>query len=157
MDFSLSSSAFLHNQKIPLRYARDGEDVSPPLAWSGVPEGTAELALICDDPDAPMATPFVHWVLYGLSPDVAGLAEGVPNQGELTDPVRARQGQNSWGKTGYGGPAPPHGHGVHHYHFTLYALSRRLELAPGLTKEKLLAAMDGAVLAKTRLTGLYER
>lgn len=157
MAFNLSSSAFANNEKIPLRYSGDGEDLSPPLAWSGAPEGTAELALIVDDPDAPTAKPFVHWVLYGLSPSVTSLPEGIEPNGDVTEPVKARQGENSWGKNGYGGPAPPRGHGVHHYHFTLYALDKRLNLPSGASKEKLLKALEGSVLAQATLTGLYER
>lgn len=157
MNFKLSSTAFTNDEKIPRRYSRDGEDISPPLAWEGIPEGSAELALICDDPDAPTPKPFVHWVIYGLSPDLKSLPEAIPTEKELAEPIRARQGENSWGKAGYGGPAPPRGHGIHHYHFTLYALKNRLDLPPGVDKDKLLKAMNGAVLAKTTLTGLYER
>lgn len=157
MTFTISSAAFANDEKIPLRYSRDGEDVSPPLLWDGLPEGTAELALICDDPDAPTPEPFVHWVIYGMSPDLKGLPEGVPADPELATPARARQGENSWGKTGYGGPAPPRRHGVHHYHFTLYALSKRLNLPPGVDKARLLTAMTGAILAQITLIGAYER
>jgi Raf kinase inhibitor-like YbhB/YbcL family protein len=157
MSMMISSSAFANNEKIPLRYAREGEDLSPPLVWDDLPAGTAELALDCDDPDAPTADPFVHWVIYGLSPDLKGLPEAIPVEGEVREPVRARQGENSWGRIGYDGPAPPRGKGLHHYHFTLYALGRRLELPPGLDKGRLLKAMEGAVLGKTTVTGLYER
>jgi len=157
MSLTLSGSAFGHDEPIPLRYSGDGEDISPPLSWSGVPEGTAELALICDDPDAPTPQPWVHWVIYGMSPTLTGLPEGVPKQRELTKPIAAMQGVNSWPKIGYGGPAPPHGHGVHHYHFTLYCLSQPLGLKPGADKPELLAAMKGLILAQTRLTGTYER
>jgi hypothetical protein len=157
MSFRISSPAFAGNEKIPLRYSGDGEDISPPLVWGNVPKGTAELALICDDPDAPTAQPFVHWVIYGLSPELKGLPEAVPTQAELTEPVKARQGENSWGNTGYGGPAPPRHRGVHHYRFTLYALSKRLDLPAGADKERLLKAAEGSVPAKTTLTGLYER
>lgn len=157
MSFTISSSAFANNERIPLRYSRDGEDVSPPLLWDDLPAGTAELALICDDPDAPTADPFVHWVLYGLHPDAKGLPEAIPSESEVSDPVHARQGENSWGKTGYDGPAPPRGHGLHHYHFTLYALAKRLGLPPGLDKPRLIKAMEGAILGKATVTGTYLR
>ena len=160
MAFKLSSSAFANNEKIPLRYSRDGEDLSPPLAWEGLPEGTLELALICDDPDAPTPAPWVHWIIYGLRPELKALPEGIPVLKEISDPLKARQGENSWGKEGYGGPAPPRGHGPHHYHFTLYALSKRLALPPKpdkVDKDRLLKAIQGAVIAKTTLTGIYER
>lgn len=157
MTFTISSDAFANDAKIPLRYSRDGENVSPPLLWDSLPEETAELALVCDDPDAPTPEPFVHWVIYGMNPDLKGLPEGVPAEPELSSPVRAKQGENSWGRSGYDGPAPPRRHGVHHYHFTLYALSRRLEAPAGLDKARLLQAMEGAVLGKAIVTGTYER
>ena len=157
MNLNLTSSAFAANEKIPLRYSGDGEDVSPPLAWGGVPAGTAELALICDDPDAPTPAPWVHWVIYGLGPALTALPEGVPATLEAAKPIACRQGKNSWGKVGYGGPLPPKGHGVHHYHFTLYALGKALPVTPGLDKAAVAAAMKGSILAQATLTGLYER
>lgn len=157
MDMKLTSVAFGDNEKIPLRYSGDGEDISPPLTWNGLPQGVAELALVCDDPNAPTPKPWVHWVIYGLDPGLTGLPEAIPTDKELLKPVKARQGTNSWGRIGYGGPAPPHGHGVHHYHFTLYALGKRLDLKAGLDKESLLGAIKGVVVAQTTLTGTYQR
>ena len=157
MKLELSSPAFGHGEKIPMRYTGDGEDVSPPLAWSNLPPEAAELALICDDPDAPRPQPWVHWVIYGLSPKLTGLPEGIPATPEIKQPVQASQGENSWGKSGYGGPYPPKGHGTHHYHFTLYALKKPLGLSPGKSKEQLLQAIAGSELARTTLTGIYER
>jgi Raf kinase inhibitor-like YbhB/YbcL family protein len=145
-------------EPIPLRYTGDGEDVSPPLEWRDLPKGTVELALICEDPDAPMPQPWVHWVLYGLDPALHALSEGVPPLAALEGPLRVRQGNNTWGKTGYGGPAPPRGHGRHRYHFTLYALERPLGAQPaGVGKDALMQAMKGTILAYTALTGTYER
>ncbi len=156
--FRLTSSAFEDGEAIPVKHTGDGEDVSPPLAWQHAPEGTAEFALIVDDPDAPRREPWVHWVLYGIPAGRASLPEAVPNQprpeGELAG---MRQGRNDFGRTGYGGPAPPRGHGVHHYRFTLYALDAPLDAQPGVAKADLLDAMEGAVLAETRLIGTYER
>ena len=153
----LTSQAFAQNERMPRRYSGDGEDLSPPLTWSGVPENAVELALICDDPDAPMAEPFVHWVAYGIDPVLGGLPEGVPAGKEVNDPVSIQQGETSFGKAGYGGPAPPRGHGVHHYHFKLYALSQPLNTGGGLSKQELLDAMEGKIIEQTTLTGTYER
>jgi hypothetical protein len=157
MSLSLTSSAFAAGEKVPLRYTGDGEDVSPPLVWIGLPLATAELALVCDDPDAPTPEPWVHWIIYGLNPALTGLPEAVPAAGGATKPFAYRQGKNSWGKIGYGGPYPPKGHGVHHYRFTLYALDKPLETDTGLDRPGLLRAMQGAILSQATLTGTYER
>ncbi len=157
MTIQVTSSAFEAKGKIPSKYTADGTDVSPPLGWANLPEGTKQLALIVDDPDAPRQKPFVHWVIYGLPRDAKGLPENVPREKSLTEPVQAVQGTNDFGKTGYGGPAPPKGHGVHHYHFKLYALDQALNLEPGLTKQTLLDEIQGHVLAEGKLIGTYER
>ncbi len=160
MAFKLSSSAFDAGKPIPRKYSGEGNDVSPPLAWDGAPEGTKEFALICDDPDAPTPKPWVHWVIYGIAADVRQLPEGVKREPQLREPVAAKQGKNSWdsGATiGYRGPMPPPGHGTHRYHFKLYALDIPLELAPSATKDQLLAAIKGHVLAEAELIGTYER
>ncbi len=158
-EWSIATVAFGEGEPIPKRFTEDGEDVSPPLAWSGVPQGSKQLALICDDPDAPTPQPWVHWVIYGISPETTGLPEGVA-QVERPDTVAgAMQGKNSWPKDnlGYRGPAPPPAHGVHRYYFKLYALDTALTLQPGLTKDELLAAMKGHVLAEVQLMGTYDR
>jgi Raf kinase inhibitor-like YbhB/YbcL family protein len=160
MKIRVSSPAFATGERIPQLFTGDGQDVSPPLVWDGVPENAKELALICDDPDAPTPEPWVHWVLYKLSPTVRELPQGVPPGEQMDHPVAAMQGLNSWpsGQTiGYRGPAPPPGHGVHHYHFRLYALDCELTVNPGLDKRTLLQAMDGHVLAEGELMGTYER
>lgn len=158
MDLKVQSSAFSNHEPIPKKFTGDGADVSPALTWSGAPAGTKAFALICDDPDAPSAEPWVHWVIYNISGDAAGLAEDVPNkQAALADPAGAKQGRNSFGKVGYGGPAPPKGHGVHHYHFKVYALGAALELSDPVDKNHLLHAMQGHVLAQGELVGTYER
>jgi hypothetical protein len=160
MSLIVRSTAFEEGQRIPKQHAGDGADTSPALAWDGVPGGTKELALICDDPDAPTPEPWVHWVIYRLSPDLTGLPEGVPAGARIEKPVAALQGRNSWssGRTlGYRGPAPPPGHGVHHYHFRLFALDCELQLNPGVDKDRLLNAMDGHVLDQNELVGTYER
>ena len=155
----VTSAAFAHQQPIPAKYTEDGEDVSPPLAWSGLPEGAKELALICDDPDAPRAEPWVHWVLYKIPADTEALPEGVAKTARLEKPAGALQGENSWssGQTiGYRGPAPPPG-GPHRYFFKLYALDTELDLEPEQDKQRLLEAMSGHVLGQGALIGTYQR
>ena len=157
MSLTIESTAFKNNERVPTRFSGDGEDVSPQLSWSGAPDGTAELALIMDDPDAPTAEPWVHWVVYKIPADTTALRENVAKTETLSDPAGAMQGNNSWGKIGYGGPAPPRGHGVHHYHFKVYALDQALSVSPGLTKNQLLSAMKGHIVAEAELVGTYQR
>jgi hypothetical protein len=145
----ITSTAFAPGGRIPRKHTGEGADVSPPLAWEGVPAGAKELALLCDDPDAPRPTPWVHWVLYGLPPRLAGLPEGSDGGGTA--------GLTDFGRTGYGGPMPPPGHGTHHYHFRLFALDRPLGLGPGATKDEWLRAAKGHVLAEAEVIGTYER
>ena len=153
MTIQLTSAAFAEAGFIPAKHTCDGEDASPPLKWSGVPAGTKSLALICDDPDAPMGT-WVHWVLYGLPPSVTELPEKVPAAETLTD--GARQGVNDFKRVGYGGPCPPPG-GPHRYFFKLYAVDAETSLKPGATKKELLRAMEGHILAEGQLMGKYKR
>jgi hypothetical protein len=161
MTFQLRSSAFQNGAAIPKKHSGEGRDVSPPLDWTEPPAGTRQFALICDDPDAPSAEPWVHWVIYGIRADVRALAEGVAaGRAELSAPVAARQGKNSWpsGVTvGYRGPMPPPGHGTHHYHFKLYALDAPLSIPPSATKQQVLDAVTGHVLAEAELVGTYRR
>ena len=157
MSIRVMSSAFADDQPIPRKYTGEGEDVSPPLSWSDVPTTAKELALICDDPDAPQAEPWVHWVLYKIPPRAGRLPEGLPGDKTLREPAGAMQGINSFGKIGYGGPMPPRGHGVHHYHLKVYALKQALDVQPGMDKVGLLAAMRGVVIAEGELVGTYER
>ena len=157
MKITITSTAFKHDEPIPKQHTGDGKDVSPPLAWTGVPENAKELVLIVDDPDAPRQDPWVHWVIYKLPPTLKGLPEGVAKDAKLKEPAGALHGMNSWGAPGYRGPAPPRGHGVHHYHFKLYALDAALDVPAELEKEALLAKMKGYVLAEGELIGTYER
>ncbi len=161
MAIQVMSTAFSEEERIPTKYTYDGEDVSPPLAWSDLPEETRELALICDDPDAQTEEPWVHWVIYKIPADATGLPEAVARQARLRDGGML-QGQNSWSgpskpSIGYRGPMPPPGHGDHHYRFTLYALSGKLVVGPGITKRQLLAEMEDHVLGTGRLVGVYSR
>lgn len=157
MAMTLTSPACRDGEPLPQKYSQEGENVSPPLEWSGLPEGTRELALICDDPDAPRPDPWVHWVIYKLSPQLGGLPEGVPPVDEPPTPKGSLQGPNTGGSVGYSGPHPPPGHGVHHYHFKLYALDQELEPRPGLAKDELLLAVEEHVLGEGLLVGTYER
>ncbi len=157
MALKIVSSAFGDHQPIPRHYTGDGKDESPAVNWSGIPSGTKELALIMDDPDAPTTEPWVHWVLYKIPPETTGLPQGVAVSGALSAPAGSMQGRNSWNKTGYGGPAPPRGHGVHHYYFKLYALDTALDAAPGLSKDELLERIEGHVLEEAELVGTYQR
>jgi Raf kinase inhibitor-like YbhB/YbcL family protein len=157
MSITIHSDAFGHNERIPTRFTEDGEDVSPPLSWSNLPPGTKELTLIVDDPDAPRKDPWVHWVIYRIPAGATHVAEGIASSDRLSAPAGAVQGANSWGTIGYRGPAPPRGHGIHHYRFTLYALNAEVSAEPGLDKQELLAAIKGHVLAQGQLVGTYER
>lgn len=157
MTITVESTAFAAGDPIPRRFTGDGEDVSPPLRWSGLPEGTRELALIVDDPDAPRAEPWVHWLIYKIPATEQGLAEGVGAAAGPPLPSGTLEGRNDFGATGYGGPAPPRGHGTHHYHFRVYALDAPLEVGAGLEKPALLRAMEGHVLAQGDLVGTYRR
>jgi Raf kinase inhibitor-like YbhB/YbcL family protein len=150
---ALTSPAFTEGQAIPARHTGDGEDVSPPLAWGDVPEGTGSLALVCEDPDAPRGT-WTHWVLFNLPPATRTLSEAVPKQATLPD--GAVQGTNDFGRAGYGGPAPPPGK-PHRYFFKLYALDAPLRLQAGASRAQLLAALHGHVLGEGQLMGTYAR
>ncbi|MEW5768638.1 MAG: YbhB/YbcL family Raf kinase inhibitor-like protein [bacterium] len=152
MPFELTSSAFVTGKPIPRKYTCDGEDISPPLQWSDPPQGTQSFALISDDPDAPMGT-WVHWVLYNLPANRRTLPENITSDAELPD--GSRHGKNSWRRLGYGGPCPPGG--THRYFFKFYALDTVLNLASGASKDQLLQAMKGHILAQTELMGAYTR
>jgi len=148
----VTSSAFSEGDSIPALYTCEGNDVSPPLKWSGVPAGTKSIALTCTDPDAPRGT-FVHWVLFNLPPSIDGLPEGVTPD---TVPQGAVNGTNDFPKLGYGGPCPPPGT-PHRYYFTVYALDAVLDLPSGARLRDLTAAMEGHILAKGSLMGRYAR
>jgi Raf kinase inhibitor-like YbhB/YbcL family protein len=145
--FACQSSAFQDGAPIPRRHGCEGEDLSPPLSWSGVPEGTRSLALVVDDPDAPAGT-FTHWLGWSLDPDAEGLGEGE------AAPV---EGTNDFGTSGYRGPCPPPGHGRHRYSFRLYALDSDLDRRPGAGRRELERALEGHTLATAELIGTYER
>lgn len=146
------SPAFAATEKIPEKYTCDGDDISPPLEWSDIPVGTKSLAIICDDPDAPVDV-WDHWIIFNISPGTVGLEENTPKQ---FDPFKGvGHGLNSWKNAYYGGPCPPSGQ--HRYYFKLYALDTRLGIKPGSTKGELLRAMEGHILDKAHFYGVYSR
>ena len=156
MSLTITSSVFQHNGSIPLRYTCDGDDTSPPLAWSDVPVGTKSLVLIVDDPDAPdPAAPkmtWVHWILYNLPPDSTELSEAVASE-DL--PSGTLEGYNDWNRTGYGGPCPPIGR--HRYFHKLYAVDKVLPALEKPTKAQIVRAMEGHILEQAELIGTYQR
>jgi len=152
MDIKITSPAFENEGMIPAKYTCDGEDLSPPLQCDTVPEGTKSIALISDDPDAPMGT-WVHWVLFNLPADTRQLPEDIPP--DKTLPNGAKQGTSDFGRIGYGGPCPPGG--THRYFFKIYALDTELSLQAGARKRDLLKAMEGHILGQGQLMGKYKR
>jgi Raf kinase inhibitor-like YbhB/YbcL family protein len=154
MALSVSSRAFQDGQGIPEKYTCQGRDISPPLAWSKPPTGTQSFALIMDDPDAPGGV-FTHWVIFNIPPDRRELSEAVPIQAQLAS--GGLQGNTDFGKIGYGGPCPWPPGNPHRYQFTLYAVDKTLDLNAGATKQEVLDAMQGHILAQAQLTGTYQR
>lgn len=156
MALTLTSTVFEHEGEIPSLYTCDGKDLSPPLSWSGAPDGAKSFALIVDDPDAPDPKApkmvWVHWVLYGIPVTNSSLPEGV---GGSARPAGARDGVNDWRRTGYGGPCPPVGR--HRYFHKLYALDIELADLGEPDKKTLLEAMEGHILGQAELIGTYQR
>lgn len=148
-DLAITSPAFEHGGPIPRRHTAEGDDTSPALEWVNVPEGAQELVLVCHDPDAPLTDGFTHWVLYGIRPDITGLPEDGGHEYVA--------GRNDFGDEGYGGPAPPPGHGLHHYFFHLYALDAELGAEPGLRRDELLARIDDHIIEQARIVGTFQR
>ncbi|MCL5991285.1 MAG: YbhB/YbcL family Raf kinase inhibitor-like protein [Bacteroidetes bacterium] len=152
ISIKITSTAFIEGGLLPKIYTCEGKNISPPLAWSNLPEGTKSIALINDDPDAPMGT-WVHWVIYNIPPTETGLKEEIPSENIL--PNGAKQGITDFRRVGYGGPCPPSG--THRYFFKLYALDKILELEPGVSKGQLLTAMEGHILGTGQLVGKYKK
>jgi Raf kinase inhibitor-like YbhB/YbcL family protein len=153
MEMKITSAAFIDGARIPKKYSCEGQDISPPLNWTGVPQNAKSLALICDDPDAPAGI-WTHWVLWNMPPSTPSLPEGVPTDAML--PGGIKQGQNSWPTTGYKGPCPPPGK-AHGYQFKLFALDSELNLPDKADKAALETAMKGHILAQARIIGTYGR
>ena len=143
----ITSPAFAHNGKIPMKYTCDGQGISPPLTFTEIPPEAASLVLICDDPDAPGKI-FVHWTAWNVDPKTTQIDEGQKFEGVV-------EGQTSFGKSGYGSPCPPSG--THRYFFKLYALDKSLDLSPQGTKMQLEQAMENHILDQSELIGLYSR
>lgn len=146
-ELQISSPAFAHQGAIPARFTCDGQDINPPLAFGNIPAGTKSLALIVDDPDAPVGM-WVHWVAWNIPPETQEIREN-------SVPAGAVQGLNDWKSNRYGGPCPPSG--THRYFFKLYALDTKLNLAPATTKTSLERAMEGHILARGELQGTYRK
>lgn len=153
MALEFKSPSFDRDGLIPSVFTCEGKDVSPALVWSNAPAGTKSFAIICDDPDAPMGT-WVHWVIYNIPLQANGLPQGMAKDPALKD--GSRQGMTNFGRTGYGGPCPPPGK-PHRYYFKLYALDSMLDIEAQATKEALLEAMKGHILAEARIMGTYKR
>jgi Raf kinase inhibitor-like YbhB/YbcL family protein len=147
-DLTITSPAFETHRPIPDRHASTGEDLAPELRWRGAPSGTKAFAVVVHDPDAPLVDGFTHWVAYGIAGDATGLPEGGED---------ARAGTNSLGEQRYNGPAPPAGHGTHHYYFWVYALDEDLDLEPGLERRALLERIENHVIEQARLIGTFKR
>ena len=152
---NITSKAFADGQPMPRQYTGFGRDISPPLAWSNLPEGTKELALIVNDPDSSGPRPWVHWVIYNMPPTPAELPEGLSARGIKGEARGMTEGVNSWGNVGYQGPTPPSG--THRYRFRLIALDAKMELAPGLTDEALLRAVADHIVGEATLTGTCKK
>ena len=153
LEFEMWSPAFAEGDTIPVKYTCTGEDVSPELHWKGAPKWTKSFALICDDPDAPGKT-WVHWVAWGIPGEATSLSEAIPPEPVLDGGMR--QGTNDFKRIGYGGPCPPPGK-PHRYFFKLYALDTLPDLEPGATKDALLKAINGHILAYAQTIGIYGR
>ncbi len=146
-DLKITSDAFAHHEAIPDRHTSNGEDVAPALEWSGVPDGTKSFAVVVHDPDAPLVDGFTHWVAYGIPDTAQGVPEGASG---------VTNGVNDMGNQGYNGPAPPPGHGTHHYYFWVYALREDPDLDPGLSRRELLERIEDLVIEQARLVGTYK-
>lgn len=150
----LTSRNFTHGNPIPKKYTCEGDNISPTLEWSDVPQGTKSFTLLCEDPDAPIQNPpWVHWILFNISPTTTHLPEKIA----LSSLPGASMGTTNANTQKYEGPCPPPGHGVHHYHFKLYALDTTLDLPQGASYNQVKKALQGHALAQTQLTGTYER
>jgi Raf kinase inhibitor-like YbhB/YbcL family protein len=146
-ELAVTSTAFGHGERMPDDQSGNGAGVSPELSWSGAPEGTESFALICHDPDAPLAHGFTHWVVYGIPASVTGIPQG--------GGAEYVQGANTMGQAGFAPAGPPPNHGDHFYYFQLYAIGSGVDLAPGLSADELLDAIDEHILVQARLVGTY--
>jgi Raf kinase inhibitor-like YbhB/YbcL family protein len=153
-DLEVRTESFMSRSPMTSKYTQMGDSISPSLEWQGAPADAISLAIICEDPDAPMPEPCVHWIAYNIPPRLSELPEGLP-AGDL--PQGGKHGKNYLGKTEYAGPKPPVGHGAHHYHFQVFALDRELNFFGPPDRNAMVDAMRGHVLAQGEVVGTYER
>lgn len=153
MNIEVTTPRFENGEMIPQKFTCDGDNISPLIRWDNIPEGTVSIALLMDDPDAPAGV-FTHWIVYNLPPDSRELEEIIPKEKNLKN--GAIQGQNDFGKIGYGGPCPPEGE-THRYYFRVYALKRKLKQEEGASRDDLLNAMEGSILDEGEYMGRYKR
>jgi hypothetical protein len=151
--FRLRSPAFGHDEELPLKYTSEGGDVSPPLAWEGVPEGTRELVLVCDDPDADTGV-VTHWLVYGIPPEATSLPEGLPRDTIIEEPVWLMQGLNEFDESGYSGPQQDEDRLSHRLFFRLFALDVELDIHPGVHRSELRAGAKGHIIGTAELVGI---
>lgn len=149
----ITSNAFHQGGSIPVKYTCDGENISPPLTWSGIPSNTQSIALIMEDPDAPGGI-FVHWIIFNIPSFLTELPEDIPKFPVIVDGIQQRT--TSFGTIGYGGPCPPRGE-THRYFFKIFALDIRLTLPPGASKSDILREMNGHILSTEEFIGFYKR
>ena len=155
--FEIESDAFKNQAAIPIRFTFQGTSSSPELRWSGVPEGTREFALICEDHDVPTPKSIVHWLVYGIDPSVTELPENLPKKKILSSPLNVRQGLNSFFFSGYLGPNPGFWDSAHHYRFRLFALRDPIDLVPRAGRTEFYKAIDGKVIDVAEVVGTYEK
>jgi Raf kinase inhibitor-like YbhB/YbcL family protein len=157
MTMLLASNDFEDRSFLDQEFTFQGKSISPELNWSGIPSEARELALVCEDPDAPLPKPFIHWITYGIDPSINALPRALPRGAEIESPVRLFQGRNSFGFFGYVGPNPPFWHGSHRYTFRLIALKEPSGLKPGAGRREFFQAIHGKILEETQIVGLYEK
>ncbi|PNR92476.1 YbhB/YbcL family Raf kinase inhibitor-like protein [Petrotoga sp. 9PWA.NaAc.5.4] len=155
MSLKVSSPSFKNNDYIPTKFSCEGRNINPSLLIENIPDSAKSLALIMDDPDAPRGT-FVHWVAWNI--ELANeIPENIPKKHQVSSPIKMMQGKNSADQTGYMGPCPPVGHGVHHYHFKIYIVDTEINLPESAKKEDLLKAIEGHIIDQAEIVGLYKR
>lgn len=153
---TVESNTFADGRTIPDAHSDYADGLSPELRWIGTPSGTRSVTLVAEDPDAPRKAPFIHWLLYNLPGHINQVPAGIPSDARLPQFDTAAQGVSSRGTIGYYGPHPPKDDGPHHYHFEVFCLDAALDVPPGATREEVMSAMAGHVLAKGEVVGLYE-
>jgi Raf kinase inhibitor-like YbhB/YbcL family protein len=156
-EIEVRSPEFTAGEWLPRKFTQEGANVSPLIIWKQIPEATKELVLICEDPNAPIPEPFVHWLIYGISPTRTSLPGDIRADSPPEVLQGAKQGKNSKGKIGYIGPFPPIGSGPHFYHFQLFAIGKELNLPAGVERHELVKKMSGNILGQGTFIGIYER